>query len=380
MKFVKLSLAAIIGLGSSAFAADSLVDAFKEAKVSGQVQTYFWNRDNGTNDESILNFGLDLSYETARLNGFGLKATFQSSSSPFIDDDSKAMFAGDMHGSGARLSELYLSYAYDKTTAQVGRMYFATPLIYGSGSRMNKEAFEGALITNTNIPNTKLTLGYVQKMQTRTDGDGNFGKFSKQFTWQGHVEDGAYTFVIENSSIENLNLTFAYLDAEDLMKVSYSEAAYKNGMFGLAAQYYYSDVDANDDSSDLFGIKATVNFDKLGLLAAYSTTGDHYVNAGLGNGADYAFTGSPILSDSYKADTDTIKVGASYAVTDALSVGANYVLEDLKEADKEYSYTSFTANYAFSGSLKGLNAALLYDHAGKDKEGDELRLNLVYSF
>jgi len=380
MKLVKLSLATIIALGTSAFGADTLADAFKDAKVSGQIQSYYWDRDNGTNDASILNLGLDLSYETARFNGFGLKATLQSSASPFADANAKTMFNGDMYGSGASLSEIYLSYAYDKTTAKVGRMYFATPLIYGSGSRINKEAFEGALITNTNIPNTKLTIGYVQKMQTRTDGNGNFGKFSNQFTWQGQVKDGAYTVVVENSSIENVNLTFAYLDAKDLMKVSYTEAAYKNDMFGLAAQYYYSDVDANADTSDLLGLKATVKFGKLGLLAAYSTTGDQYVNVGLGNGADYAFTGSPILSDSYKANTDTIKVGASYSVTEALSVGANYVLEDLEKANKEYSYTSFTANYAFSGSLKGLNAALLYDHAGKDKEGDELRLNLVYSF
>ncbi len=383
MKLAKFSLATIIALGSSVFGADTLVDAFKEGKVSGTLQAYYWQRDNGNIDADIMNFGLDLSYETARFYGFGLKSTFQSSSSPFADDDAKTIFNGDMHGSGAQLSEIYLSYATGKTTAQVGRMYFATPLIYGSGSRMNKESFEGALITNSDIPDTKVTLGYVQKMQTRTDGNGDFGKFSRQFTWQGDVEDGAYTLVVENSSIPNVNLVFAYLDADNLMEVAYSEASFKKDMFGLAAQYYYSDYETQDDDTDLFGLKANLNIDKTSFLVAYSTTGDEYVYAGLGNGADYAWTGSPILSDSYKANTDAYKIGVSYAVTPRFNIGANYVYEDIDTDDKdadEYSYTSITADYTFGGALKGLNLAILYDDQGEDGDDKELRINLNYSF
>lgn len=390
MKFVKYSLATIMALSSSAFAADTLVDAFKEGKVSGQIQAYYWDRDDGKNatkDADIVNFGLDLSYETARFHGFGLKATFQSSSSPFIDDDAKEIFKGDMHGSGASLSEMYLSYAYDKTTIQAGRMYIATPLVYGSGSRMNKEAFEGALITNSNIPDTKLTLVYVDKKSSRTDGNGNFGKFdSKNLNWQGDAEDGAYSFVVQNSSIPNVNLTFAYLDAEDLMKATYTEVSFKKGIFGLAAQHYYSDVDANKDSADLFGVKANLQLDKLGLVAAYTTTsGGHYVNSGLGNGADYGFAWSNVLGDVYTADTDSYKIGANYQILPSLNVGLNYVLEDKEKANKKVSITGVSANYKFSGSLEGLNAVLMYDKEGKDGSGtngrkDELRLNLVYSF
>lgn len=388
MNLVKLSLATTIAIGSSACAADSLADAFNEAKVSGAIQAYYWTRENNVKkDADIMNFGLDLSYETSRFHGFGLKATVQSSSSPFIDNDAKEVFKGDMHGSGASLSEAYLSYAIGKTTAQVGRMYFATPLIYGSGSRINKEAFEGALITNSDLPDTKVTLGYVNKMQNRTDGNGNFGKFSKLnfANWQGDLKDGAYTLVVENSSLPYTNLTFAYLDAEDLLKTSYAEASFKKDIFGLAAQYYYSDVDANADSSDLFGVKGTVQLGKLGLFAAYSTTGDYYVRAGLGNGADYAFTTSTIIGDVYSANNDTYKVGASYELTSALNVAAHYLLVDRDKKDEKYSYTNFSANYKFSGELKGLSAALIYDVAGKDKEKDglqdeELRLNLTYSF
>lgn len=388
MKTVKLSLIAALtaGLCTGASASDTLADAFKNGKVSGAIQAYYWDRDNGTKDADIMNFGLDLSYETARFHGFGLKATMQSSSSPFIDDDAKDVFKSDMHGSGASLSEAYLSYAMAKTTAQVGRMFFATPLIYGSGSRMNREAFEGALVTNSDIPDTKLTVGYVNKMQNRTDKDGNFGNFSKiNFgNWQGDLNDGAYTIVVQNSSIPNTNLTFAYLNAKDLMKVTYSEASFKKDIFGFAAQYYTSDAEINTKKINLFGLKATVQLDKLGLLAAYTTTSDRdvyqYVYAGLGNGSDYAFTASPMLSDSYVDSTDAYRLSATYQVTNNFKVGANYGLEDNDRANEKYSLASVTTNYAFTGALKGLNANVMYEQKGKDADKDELRVNLVYSF
>jgi len=377
MKLAKFSLAAIVALSSFAGAADTLADAFKEGKISGVAQAYYWDRDKGTNAD-ITNFGLDLSFETARFHGFGFKSTIQSSASPFADDEAKTVFNGDMWGSGAQLSEVYLSYAMGKSTAQIGRMYFATPLIYGSGSRMNRESFEGALFTNSDIPDTTITVGYVQKMQTRTDGTGDFGKFTKQFTWQGQVEDGAYTLAINNSSIPFVNVTAAYLKAEDLMEVAYTEAAFKKGMFGLAAQYYYSEYEGADDTN-LYGIKADVNFGNAKITAAYTKADDaNYVYAGLGNGADYAFTGSPILSDSYVANTEAYKIGASYAITSNANIGANYVVTD--DDTNEYTYTSVTANYTFSGALKGLNVAVLYDDQGKDGDANELRFNANYSF
>jgi len=376
MKLIKFSLATIMALSTCTYAADTVADAFKNGKVSGAVQAYHWNRDKGTYAD-ITNFGLDLSYETATFYNFGLKATFQSSSSPFVDNTAETVFSSDMHGSGSQLSELYLSYSLDKTKAQIGRMYFATPLVYGSGSRMNRESFEGALITNSDIQDTKITLGYVQKMQNRTDGDGDIGKFTKDFTWQGEVSHGAYTAVVENSSIENVNLTIAYLDAKDLMEVAYFEAAFNKDNFGLASQYYYSEKEGVNDT-DLFGVKGNISLGEVSLLAAFTRTGDEYVHAGLGNGADYAYTGSPILSDTYAKNSDAYKIAASYKITTALNVGLSYVLD--KQDNEDYSYTGATADYTFSGALKDLNVAILYDKAGKDKDENEFRLNVNYPF
>ena len=181
MKLAKLSLAAIVvaGLASSSFAADTLEGAFKEGKVSGELKAYYFDRDSGKKSEGIFDTGLMLNYKTGSLNGFSLNFTGQAAASPFASTDEKAMFSGDMYGSGAVLSEAYVAYTMKNTTVLVGRMFLDTPLVSSSGSRIIKEAFEGAAVINTDLPSTTLIAGYVQKFQSRTDGKGNVGEFTK---------------------------------------------------------------------------------------------------------------------------------------------------------------------------------------------------------
>ena len=47
MKLAKLSLAAMVvaGLASSSFAADTLADAFKNGKVSGELRAWYFDRE-----------------------------------------------------------------------------------------------------------------------------------------------------------------------------------------------------------------------------------------------------------------------------------------------------------------------------------------------
>ena len=380
MKLAKLSLAAIavVGLSTSSFAADTLADAFKNGKVSGALQGYYWQQERGGADADIFTSGLDLSFQTDTFNGFAFKATFQGSASPFIDEDAKTSnpgFAADMWGSGAQLSEAYISYAMGKTTALVGRMYLSTPLVASSGSRVNKEAFEGAAVINTDIADTTLIAGYVQKFQGRTDGTGGIGQFNDIGT------DGAYTVAVINNSIKDVTLTAAYADVIDATEVYYAEAAYATSAFGVAGQYYYTDND-NGTDSDLFGIKADATFGAANVYAAYSKVGDETtgVTPGLGNGADLAFTGSPFNSDSYVADTEAYKVGASYAVMANANVGLNYTVNKVDVADSEVSYLAIEADYAFEGALKGLSVYLGYEDQGKDSDDSELRFNANYAF
>lgn len=385
MKFAKLSLAAIVvaGLSTSSFAADTLAGAFKEGSVSGALKAYYFDRDNGTTSEDILNFGMMLNYKTGSFYGFGLNFTGQTNHAPAVTSGAKAMFMGDEYGSGAVLSEAYLSYSAGKTTVLVGRMFLDTPLVASSGSRIVKEAFEGAAVINTDLPNTTLIAGYVGKFQARTDGAGNIGSFEQ--IYNNTYSDGAYTIAAINKSIEGLTLTAAYADVIDVAQVAYAEAAYEgkasNFTYGLSAQYYMTSEDANigGNDTDLFGVKASVGVGPVTAYAAYTTVGkDTNVIPGLGNGADLAYTGSVIISNSYAANTDAYKIGADYAINSNATVGVSYAVTD--DDTTELSYVSLTASYAFDGILKGLTLGAEYDDEGKDGNDQELRVKAIYKF
>lgn len=401
MKLAKLSLAAIVvaGLASSSFAADTLADAFKNGKVNGELKAYYFTTDDGTNDADIFSTGVMLSYKTAPLYGFTLGLTAQGSASPFVDSDGKNAFDTSMWGSGAVLSEAYVAYNIGKTTAMVGRMFLDTPLVSGSGSRIIKEAFEGAAIINTDLPNTTLIAGYVQKFQSRTDGAGNVGEFSrKNVTTNSSVNidinDGAYTVAAINKSIPGLTLTGAYAYAEAFssidIHIAYVEALYegKVGEVGyvLGAQDYYNSFNnagTQDDSINLYAFKAGVSFKGINGTIAYSKVSDdvvvgNAVASGLGNGADLLYTDPVIGMPGYNRDTTSYLVDVNYDITASANVGARYVLAELANHDEDY--TAVYGSYKFEGALKGFSLGAQFESKGKDVDGEDLWLKANYKF
>ncbi|WP_263831975.1 OprD family outer membrane porin [Sulfurospirillum oryzae] len=427
MKLAKLSLAAIVvaGLASSSFAADTLADAFKNGKVSGELKAYYFDKDNGTNSESIFTTGIMLNYKTASFYGLGANFTFQGSSSPFASDNEKDMFAGTMYGPGAVLSEAYISYTIGKTTALVGRMFLDTPLVASSGSRVVKDSFEGAAVINTDLPNTTLIAGYVQKGQDRTDNNGKIGEFTKKFATGSlsygelpvNAEDGAYTLAAINKSVPGLTLTAAYAYANDIAQLAYAEALYegKAGEIGytLGGQFYYNKIDntltnlANtlvvspyaDDSITSYALKAGLSYKGINGTIAYSQTSDDDVAtavangsstakglhrgelvSGLGNGADLLYTDAVISSPGYTRDTQAYLADVNYDVTSAANVGVRYVLADDNYLDAKYSYSAVYGSYKFDGALKGFKLGAEYEKQGKDVDGSDLWVKASYKF
>jgi len=448
MKLAKLSLAAIVvaGLASSSFAADTLADAFKNGKVNGELKAYYFSKDREASDQGTLNTtddtkagrndifttGVMLGYKTAPFYGLTLGLTAQGSASPFASAGAKgnagdtANFAGDMYGSGAVLSEAYVAYTIGKTTAMVGRMFLDTPLVSGSGSRIIKEAFEGAAVINTDLPNTTLIAGYVQKFQSRTNGAGDVGEFTKNFSTNSgpnvDLDNGGYTVAVINKSIKGLTLTAAYAYADAYFKTSaiadvpnfvavdggvniaYVEALYegKVGEIGytLGLQDYYNKINdskTSDDTINVYAVKAGVSYKGINGTVAYSQVSDDNVAAGavlsgLGNGADLLYTDPVIAMNGYNRDTKSYLIDLNYDLTAAANVGVRYVLAD--------GYLSPTSNprtdagtgkykdassavygtYKFDGSLKGFSLGAQYEHQDKDVDGDDLWVKANYKF
>ena len=444
MKLAKLSLAAMVvaGLASSSFAAsDTLADAFKNGKVNGELRAWYFDREGSATadpalaatkaiNSDIFVTGVTLGYVTDSFYGFQVGATIQSSYSPFADGSTskagtaKSDFAGDMYGSGAVLSEAYVAYTLGKTSAKVGRQFISTPLVNGSGSRMIKQSFEGALVINTDLPQTTLAAAVVTKYQARTSSSvkvntaGDVGRFdsiskvaNKSLGLTGTAaelddDDYAYTLLAINKSITGTTLTAQWAEVASLVDMYYLEAAYagKAGEFsyGIAANYQYADWDSSlaalsaaaksnyGDSGTMYGAKLSLGYGDFKAYVAYTKIDDASLGgldggAGLGGGAQTAFAkGYGNKTGTYDKDSKAYSVDANYDFKQiGLLAGARYtgVTVDSAAANlQDRGYTDFYAIYTFNGALKGLSTELDYQDWSRDVDGHDLWFKANYKF
>ncbi|AHJ12193.1 OprD family outer membrane porin [Sulfurospirillum multivorans] len=448
MKLVKLSLVAFVvaGLASSSFAAsDTLADAFKNGKVNGELRAWYFDRDTGdqnTNtlakgDADIFSTGVMLSYVTDSLYGLSLGTTFQSSYSPFADNDAKNLYGTDMYGSGAVLSEAYVTYTLGKTTAKVGRQFIASPLVNSSGSRMIKEAFQAAVLINTDLPDTTLVAGYSDRFQGRTsdydrsvDGsDSEMPSFKKEAVFYGTGTtagsnvfgfDGAYTAAAINKSITNLTLTGQYLFVNDVefteggdANVFYAEGNYVVPLstMKLLFDVTYRGSRTSNETFDSFHVEGDMYQGRIGFseLAgfkasfAYSTVSDDQsVLLGAGNGpSTYTaplIKGAEVTSgantNAYKVEVgyDFSKVGVAglkvlgqYAKInqDAHTAGALATVLNGVAVDTESTYWEAQIAYDLP-TIKGLTLSLEYEDGQKETtttvDSSEMRFRANYKF
>ena len=427
MKLAKLSLAAMVvaGLASSSFAADTLADAFKNGTVKGQLKAWYFDKtveNDADENANVLALGLELNYVTDSLYGFYAGATFQGASQPWIEDDAKERFVNEMHTSGAVLSEAYLGYKLGKTDVKVGRQYIATPLVNGSGGRIFKEAFEGVVLVNTDLPQTTLFAGYADKFQGRTsavmgDDSGDAPTFKHRAVFYGagtFAFDNAYTAGVINKSIPNLTLTAQYLLTNDVETVNgatqvgdvdvyYAEAGYVLPMssfkLGFDVNYRASRTEETtafegDYTAARISIKDLAGF---GASFAYGTTSEKDgVILGAGNGPS-TYTGSLIRASAATAaaNTDSYLFTATYDLSKVgvtgLGVLAQYgkINQDSKTGVRanDTELTSYVGAVTYDvAALKGLSFALQYETQENDTDGDskvdtdELRFLANYKF
>ena len=391
----------LASVGSQSFAADSFADSFKNGEFSGKIKSYYFMEDYdsaSTSDNSVWANGGQLSYKTDSFNGLRLGTTFQTSHITNIDDTAGKQNK-TMNSSGSVMSEAYLSYTYKNTTLKTGRQFVSLPLIKGSGSRLIKESFEGTFLTNTDIPDTKISLGKVTKYQTRTDGVSsttNTASFNNDTTNVGDVgefhdigTDGAISLYVKNSSIDNLTLQAHYVDFVDEVADLYLDGIYKfKGDFKpfVALQYYNSSYDdASETDSSLIGYKVGATISGFKVHASYTSTDDEgNVNRGIGEAATASFTSASTTSGNYTAGTDTWQVGLAKAFG-KLSTKIKYTESDSVSDSKDLNQQYFALKYKFGGSLENLALSTeytIYDYGSgaESKDKSELRAKFIYSF
>ncbi len=385
-KVIKLGLMATLALGyTSAFSAQSLASVFEEGKVSGEIKSQYFQKEVSNEKVSIWTNGGNLSYVTGDYYGFKSGVTLQASTVTASDlDNAPTAYNKDQNVSGAVLSQAYLQYSMANTTGKIGRQYISTPLVEGSGSRIFKESFEGLVISNTDISNTTIVAAYVDKEQYRTD-IASGGTEVKEVSDFEQIQDGAYTVYVNNKSIKDLTVDaqYALINSDthtaDDTKAFYAAGSYNLSPFTIETQTYQTDNgNAVNSKGSAYGVNLLGNFDKLSLGVAYSIVDkDANIINGIGNGADYLYTGTWIYGGIYDADTDAYKLSAGYKITTDLSFDLNYGAWKTG-TNPTASETDFITTYTFNENFSTKFVLATYDNLAD--ESYRTRLYASYKF
>jgi imipenem/basic amino acid-specific outer membrane pore len=385
MKKTLLVAALLSATVSQSMAANDLGSAFKESKVMGQFRAFYIDRDydvvNSKNDRSAFAIGGKFGFETAAVNGLkfgimayttnGINTNRMNGTNPHLDP---SLFGKDRK-SVTYIGQLYLDYKYQNTAFKIGRQEINTPMAGMDDARMLPNLFEGALITNKDIPKTTIIAGHFWNMAYGTFANaysacsylglqsgygcggytalnqglakydtGNFLNMGKQAI--GKANAGVSVIAAIYEGIPNLKLQAWNYYAWDMLNILYLQGDYTLKLSDikttLSAQYInetnvgnnIKNVFGKEVGANLFGAKVNFNIpmpvvENFNLYAAYSQTGKDegkLLNGGLITpwGGTPGFVQGTVTRLGYVADTSAWKVGTSFDIIKGLNLHLAY--------------------------------------------------------
>lgn len=294
MKLVKLSLAAAILMGASAFAIDNV-------KVSGNAEFYY-NTDNldkaaGTNRDGLFGQENSIGDAALRVNvtgdimknlSFGIGGDVVSTLG--LEDEvlSGAWANRDKTGNKIEdavwIGELWMEGKVANTTAKVGRMELDTPFIFSEKWSVVPNTFTAALLTNTDIADTTLVGAWIgQGNGLNVGGKDNGSTAGWDYMANGgsfgtFASNGAYTVGAINNSFKPLVAQAWYFDVMDITDAYWLQADWDCQLLKdvkLGAQYASMDTKgalSSEKNSNAYAFKvAYEGIQNLKLSAAYSS-------------------------------------------------------------------------------------------------------------
>ncbi|WP_345979444.1 hypothetical protein [Sulfurimonas sp. HSL3-2] len=315
MKIVKMSLAAAVLVGASAFAVDNV-------KISGDAQVFYntndmtpsytntvgtgagtgtsgnlFDKENSAADAALhLNVSADLAKND--LVSVSAGAGFTALSTLGLENNFVSNVWGGSHtasnlgtngsnypakvDTNSWFNEAWIAISAGNTTAKVGRMELDTPLAFTETWSVEKNTFEAAVLINTDLPDTTLVGAYVGNGNgTETFGAaGNADSVSSLNLAVGAVvnsngrfetygENGAYAAGIINNSIKPLTVQAWYYDVSKLAQAYWLQADVS--MEGILAGAQYSGINLEKGSSFAVanGITKDIDNDVYALMLGY---------------------------------------------------------------------------------------------------------------
>lgn len=428
MKLGKLSLVAVMALGTSVFAIDNVkVDG--EAKVWYQTSEYSGNGATATAtgdvdhptqaDQDFFNKGTNSMALTALK--FGASAGLAENLSGAVKVTAVSTLGlennmvGDvptvktkMDGTATTVAErvqdqawvevLNLKYATKNFDVAAGRMALQTPLCFTETWNAVDNTFEGAVAHGYFVPDTILALAWVGKH----NGVGLLGAGrGSTVAWNGEfgnfASEGAYAAAIINKSLPNTTAQAWYYNVGNVADAFWLQADAKlMGMVDLGVQYAGMNPDdsssilaSNAESTDVLSVKAAADVGPVNVYAAYSTVDEGalgFANVATGDKSMVYTTLGSIYMDGeivVAPDTDAWKVGASTKMVPGVTLAASYCEADQGTNNATRAETDYSAwDVSATGKVGPIGLTAIYTQFEKDvkasdtadKDTDTLRI------
>jgi hypothetical protein len=362
MKLGKLSLVAVMALGTSAFAVDNIkVNGeaklwYQTSEYSGQgagattSQDFF---DKTANSSALVKLSVGGSADLVQNLSLNVKMTGISTlglENNLVGATPAAKFNNNGVSAGANalndqswMEVANIKYATKEFDVAMGRMALSTPLCFTENWNVVDNTFEAA-VAHAYVGDTILAAAWVGKhngvgVLQPTSGRGTTVAYSGDFHNFG--VSGAYAAAAINKSVPNTTLQAWYYNVPDIADAYWLQADTKvAGMVDLGVQFAGMNTDSATSTlgsaatshrdSTVVAVKGAVDVAGVNLYAAYSkvSTGTlGFANVATGDKTSlYTGLGSIYMDGEIVAapDTKAWKVGASTKMVPGVTLSTSY--------------------------------------------------------
>jgi len=311
-----------------------------------------------------------LSLQTPDFSNFNAKITVAGATDFGINDEDKQsrnfVFDPVENKSFAILQELYLEYDIKAHNAMIGRNEVITPMIDFDDWYMLGNSFEIARYTNTSLKNTRLHVGFFNKMAGVWDSGANGTEFHKMSD-ASFVDSadkvaadgkGVHYLAVEYNGEEHHAQLWEYY-AQDLYNMLFGQYNYKSGNSKYNYDFGLQIIDwqevgklktgntTNIDYS-LYSVKYDGSIDNgFSFATGYSKyTDGEGASATLGAWGGYPYFANGMIFHFFEAGD--LRNAASYKVQgayDLTKVGFDNALLSIR-----YTYYDLDSNYSFASN------------------------------
>ncbi len=408
-KRVIFSICAAIVCAGGANAEDSLADAVKNGKVSGNVKYYYINtHKEKAGDISSTAFansiGGQLSYTTGKWKELSATVTFMTTQPFFLPNNvdtsiigrDNAVKAGGAPGDVAGqkgfsvLGEAYVSYSRDNFDFWGGRKVIKTPLINAKEVRMLPSAVKGAHASLKLDGGYRIGIAYLDAFKQRTSSEFDnivkhaLGDKTKEITGS---ESGVVIPLCVSWKGEKNRVRVVDYYAPDFLNSIYADWNYRHKQseelsyhFALQAIVQDSVGNADDNLAQAGSVtggkaiktragaaKMAVNYSGMTFMAAYSTVlkDDAYHDSLV-----LPWDGTPLYTNMITANNLFLSnYGKALGADSAYIGGTNGVKVAFKQDFGKYGFGGYSMtlssawfdNDRFEKTQNDLNAVLAYN-------------------